>query len=97
MSRTVNAALVVLIFIAAGCGKTDPGRPAGDGDGVQVLPALQPETGGELALVPAGTFTMGDSAGRPDETPHTVSVNLFYLDRYPVTQELYEKVMGASL
>ena len=49
-----------------------------------------------MVLIPAGTFTMGDGAGRPDETPHTVSVSSFYLDRYPVTQELYEKVMGVN-
>ena len=47
-----------------------------------------------MVLIPAGTFTMGDSAGRPDETPHTVSVSAFYIDKYPVTQELYEKVIG---
>ena len=53
-------------------------------------------SGGEMVLIPAGTFTMGDGAGRPDETPHTVSVSAFYLDKYPVTQELYEKVMGVN-
>ena len=49
-----------------------------------------------MVLIPAGTFTMGDGAGRPDEAPHTVSVSSFYLDAYPVTQELYEKVMGVN-
>ena len=49
-----------------------------------------------LILIPAGTFVMGEATGRPDETPHTVSVSVFYLDRYAVTQELYEKVMGVN-
>jgi sulfatase modifying factor 1 len=49
-----------------------------------------------MALIPAGTFVMGDSAGRSDETPHTVTVSAFYLDRTPVTQEMYEKLMGAN-
>ena len=74
-----------------------PGRRA-------VLPAAETTPAGrwsrgppvEMVLIPAGTFTMGDGAGRPDETPHTVSVSSFYLDKYPVTQELYEKVMGVN-
>src|SRR5262249_13518684 len=78
------------------CGKTDPGRSSAEGDGAQSLPALQAKSGGELLLIPAGTFTMGDGADRPDETPHAVSVSSFYLDRYPVTQELYEKIMGVN-
>ena len=49
-----------------------------------------------MVVVPAGTFTMGDGGGRPDETPHAVSVGSFYLDTNPVTQELYEKVMGVN-
>ena len=49
-----------------------------------------------MVLVPAGSFTMGEAAGRPDEAPHTVSVSSFYLDKYPVSQELYEKVMGVN-
>ena len=39
---------------------------------------------------------MGDKSGRPDETPHNTSVSAFYFDKVPVTQELYEKVMGVN-
>jgi formylglycine-generating enzyme required for sulfatase activity/Tol biopolymer transport system component len=95
MSRLGTFALLAVVTITAGCGK-DPGRPGVDGDEVQALPVLQPLSGGEMVLVPAGTFTMGDSSGRPDETPHPVSVSSFFLDRYAVTQELYEKVMGVN-
>jgi formylglycine-generating enzyme required for sulfatase activity len=49
-----------------------------------------------MVLIPAGTFTMGAADGRADETPHTVSVSAFYLDKYPVTQELYERVLGIN-
>ena len=76
-------------FLVAGCGgAVNPDDPGAN------LPTLQPPSGGKMVLVPAGTFTMGDGAGRPDETPHSVSVSEFYIDTYPVTQELYEKVMG---
>jgi formylglycine-generating enzyme required for sulfatase activity len=68
----------------AGCGRGDPGGH---------------ETGGitgQMVLIPAGTFTMGDGTGRADETPHAVSVNAFFLDKYPVTQGFYEQVMGVN-
>jgi formylglycine-generating enzyme required for sulfatase activity/Tol biopolymer transport system component len=49
-----------------------------------------------MVLLPAGSFAMGDAGGQPDESPHEVSIDSFYLDRFPVTQELYEKVMGVN-
>jgi len=58
--------------------------------------ALRPTSGGELLLVPAGQFTMGQPGGQPDEAPHAVSIASFYMDRDLVTQELYEKTMGAN-
>jgi len=76
--------LVLVGAVVAGCGTSDSGSPASLG------------AAGDMVLIPAGTFTMGDGAGRPDETPHTVSISSFYLDTYPVTQELYEKVMGVN-
>jgi formylglycine-generating enzyme required for sulfatase activity len=88
--------LIAVVTVVAGCGKNDPGRPDIDGSGVEALPVLQPKSGGAMVLIPAGTFTMGDSSSRPDETPHRVSVNSFYLDKYPVTQEFYEKIMGVN-
>jgi formylglycine-generating enzyme required for sulfatase activity len=55
-----------------------------------------PKSGGEMVLIPGGEFVMGDAGGRADETPHAVKVGPFYMDRYPVTQEIYEKVMGSN-
>jgi hypothetical protein len=49
-----------------------------------------------MVLVAAGEFTMGDAAGRPDEAPHPVKVDAFWMDRREVTQELYQKVMGSN-
>jgi formylglycine-generating enzyme required for sulfatase activity len=57
---------------------------------------LLKDPAGAMVLIPAGTFTMGDRNGRPDETQHSVSVDVFYLDRFPVTQELYQEVMGVN-
>jgi len=52
------------------------------------------DSGGEMVFVSGGEFLMGDAAGRPDETPHTVAVSSFYIDKCPVTQQHYERVMG---
>jgi formylglycine-generating enzyme required for sulfatase activity len=50
-----------------------------------------------MALIPAGSFTMGNcmdpNEGWPDELPlHTVYVSAFYMDKYDVTYSLWQQV-----
>ena len=50
-----------------------------------------------MALIPAGSFAMGNSTnsteGGSDELPvHTVNVSTFYMDRYEVTKQLWDEV-----
>jgi formylglycine-generating enzyme required for sulfatase activity len=48
-----------------------------------------------MALIPAGSFQMGDALGDgySDELPvHTVYVSAFALDKYPVTKALWDSV-----
>jgi len=48
-----------------------------------------------MALIPAGSFTMGDTFAEfdADERPtHTVHVSGFYMDRYEVTKALWDEV-----
>lgn len=48
-----------------------------------------------MALIPAGTFDMGDTLndGDSDERPvHSVSVDGFYVDRFEVTKALWDEV-----
>jgi len=52
------------------------------------------ESGVQMILLPGGTFTMGDENGEIDETPHEVTVGPFLIDKFEVTQEEYERVMG---
>jgi len=78
-----------------GCGQTSH-QPAPGVGGAEKLDVLRPPSGGEMSLLPAGEFIMGDSSGQADEKKHAVSVNALYVDRYPVTQEFYEKVMAAN-
>ena len=49
----------------------------------------------EMALIPAGSFAMGDSfaEGYSDERPvHTVTISAFYMDKYEVTKALWDEV-----
>ena len=55
----------------------------------------------EMVYVEGGTFTMGGIPGRDgnkiygDEKPaHVVSLSSYYISRYPVSQALWEAVMG---
>lgn len=56
----------------------------------------------EMVYVEGGMFTMGGVPGRDgkiygDEKPaHVVSLSSYYISRYPVTQALWEAVMGEN-
>ncbi len=54
------------------------------------VPAIPPG----MALIPAGSFTMGDSFdGDTNALPlHTVQVSAFYMDRYEVTKALWDEI-----
>ncbi len=51
----------------------------------------------ETVLIPAGAFTMGDDAGRPDERPaHRVALSAFRIAVLPVTNEDYAGFLAAT-
>jgi len=47
-----------------------------------------------MAVVPTGSFEMGEKGA--DEKSHKVILSTFCIDKYPVTQEEYEKTMGEN-
>lgn len=49
-----------------------------------------------MLLVPSGNFVMGDKQGKIDEKQHQVYLDSFYMDKYLVTQEEYEKIIGEN-
>ena len=50
-----------------------------------------------MVAVPAGSFEMGSAnQDESDQKLHKVYIGAFYMDRYPVTQENYEKLMGRN-
>ena len=53
----------------------------------------------EMVHVPGGTFTMGDTKGGGNsfEKPiHNVTLNSFYMGKYPVNQRHYQITMGSN-
>ena len=53
----------------------------------------------EMVHIPCGTFLMGSTTdqGYPDEQPiHEVTLNDFYIGKYPITQEQWTQVMGTN-
>jgi formylglycine-generating enzyme required for sulfatase activity len=95
MVRRTTLGVLTIVWFVLGCGARTGGPTEGDAE-IEHLPVLTPRSGGEMILLPGGSFTMGDPSGRPDESPHEVTVSAFYLDKVPVTQELYEQVMGVN-
>lgn len=59
------------------------------------LPAQEKSKEDRMVLIPAGWFAMGSEKENYEERPsHKVYVDAFYMDKYELTQEEYEKVMG---
>lgn len=55
----------------------------------------EPTTGMQFVWVPSGCFNQGSTEGTRKEAPvHRVCVRGFYMGKYEVTQEQYEKLMG---
>jgi serine/threonine protein kinase/formylglycine-generating enzyme required for sulfatase activity len=54
--------------------------------------------GVSMMLVPAGEFTMGSNNGETNEKPvHIVNLNAFYMDKYEVTNALYEACVDVGV
>jgi sulfatase modifying factor 1 len=53
---------------------------------------IKSRDGAPIVLIPAGEFPMGSSTGREFEKPvHRVSLDAFYLDKYEVTNQRFQK------
>jgi len=54
----------------------------------------------DMVRIAGGSFTMGSPTSEPnrspDETQHSVTLSGFYMDKYQVTQEKYQAVMGSN-
>ncbi len=75
-------------FAALGCG-TKPSEPT-----TTVKEITTEKTGIRMVLVPGGTFLMGDEEQK--EKLRKVEVGPFWIDKYEVTQESYERIVGKN-
>jgi formylglycine-generating enzyme required for sulfatase activity len=91
LAPTWLGALLLAVLLSAGCKRVDRGPEDA------APPEVKAEGGVEMVLIPGGSFEMGSVREyETDETPHEVVVDAFYLDKYEVTQEEYERVMGKN-
>ncbi|SPE52935.1 Serine/threonine kinase [Verrucomicrobia bacterium] len=100
MKPNLASALFLTAALSAlsGCERETPtGASPQKKAGNQESAAPKPGTNsvGDMILVSGGRFVMGDKT-EVDATPHEVVVRSFYMDKYLVTQEQYQKVMGAN-
>jgi formylglycine-generating enzyme len=66
-------------------------------DKANSLNQYKSKAGVYMIAVKGGSFNMGSNDGDSDEKPiHRVTVSDFYIGKYEVTQENYEKVMGKN-
>jgi len=81
-----------IVVLLPGCKKAPNDNPPGPDAG-----ASETASGSKVEMVqlPGGRFTMGDK-DEPDASPHEVTIGPFCIDKYLVTQEQYEQVMGEN-
>ena len=94
LSLVIVCAALVVCF---GCGAKAPSGGGGQAKKKQKPKEITTETGVAMVLIPAGDAVVGDNAGEDDERPgHTVHIDAFYLDKFEVTQKLYQSLMGKN-
>jgi formylglycine-generating enzyme required for sulfatase activity len=81
------ALLAAVMVVGCNGGSSEEAKP---------LPTVTTKSGVGMVVIPAGSFQMGNDRGREEERPaHTVWVDSFLMDRYPVRQSEFEK-LGAD-
>lgn len=93
-------AFLALFIPIAGCveRKQDvvPESPATPDSAEPVLPAEIETAAGQMVLIPGGDFVMGHDSQLDASPAHTVAITSFYMDRFEITQAVYERIMGVN-
>jgi len=88
----IPLAAILLVGLSS-CGRSERGAAT-----ATPLKSIKTRTGVEMVLVPGGWFQMGSDHGQPDEAPaHKVWVDSFLMDRFEVTNALYDLVDQAEV
>ena len=78
-------------------GCTPPSEENEQAEELQSPVTITTETGVEMVLAPGGSFMMGDDEGPVDGRPaHRVTISLFYMDKYEVSQGDYTRMTGTN-
>jgi formylglycine-generating enzyme required for sulfatase activity len=88
MKQYIIAVLLLpgTLALLQGCKRESPDDAPGE---------VEKESGMKMVHLPGGWFIMGDK-DEVDAKPHEVFVSPFFIDKYPVTQEEYRRVMGEN-
>ncbi len=79
---------VLILCAAAACQKSGPAAR---------VPEIIMADGIEMVMIPDGRFVMGSDNGHDDEAPaREVAMDGFLMDRYEVTQALYDKYVAVD-
>src|SRR5579862_3251810 len=91
--RTLTLLGLAVILTACLTACSGHGNQGGRGSSGDVAPIeIVTKSGVAMVSLPAGSFMMGSDQGNPDEAPpHKISVSAFLMDKYPVTNEMYQK------
>jgi len=85
--------LLATLALPQGCKRKAPDESAKATD--ETPAESKTESGVEMVQLQGGRFTMGDE-NEVDAILHEVAVSSFYMDKYLVTQEEYQRVMGKN-
>ena len=99
MKYSCGLVLFATLALLSGCERKTPSDAANAPATSPKASAAPIQTGADskaaMVQLPGGRFTMGDKE-EVDSPPHEVVVSSFYIDTHLVTQEQYQKVMGAN-
>ena len=93
--RMLLLSLPVLVLLVGGCAEREASRSSPTAnEGPKII---RTKTGIDMALIPAGEFTLGDDRGENDEQPaHRVRLAAFYMDVCEVTQASFQAILGRN-
>jgi len=77
----------------AGCGGISALGTQGD---AEVNRSIKGPDGKEMVVIPAGPFIMGSEEYGPETPQRTVTLDAYYVDRYPVTNAEYKRFVDTT-
>jgi len=102
MVQRLVVVLLVLMVVFVGCGEDEPEKVKPKENEGPVKEITWEKDGSKMALIPAGSFEMGDSKNDPENymkrsrPVHTVELDGFYMDIHEVTVGQFKQFVNQS-